>query len=90
MYFFFQTTPADVASPRGARVEAALQVLRESTSSEPQASSQPEKNSQDSGKVTSLEERVARAKKLLAERQAQKMAEDEDVSNYGDYTVKIT
>ncbi len=73
-------------SPRGARVEEAQRELQAAA-----ASPAPGENSnRDSSANVSLEDRVARAKRLLAERQAQKRAEDEEVRYDFQHLVKET
>lgn len=66
---------SDIASPRADRVEQARQILRSETAmtSEPKV----EENSSDDSRL-SLEDRVARAKRLLAERQAAKAEEEKE------------
>ena len=64
-----------VMSPRGARVEEAQKALKESAAT-------PEPNQAASSAASSasnLEDRVLRAKRLLAERQAQKDKEEQEV-----------
>ena len=68
-----QTSAEDVVSPRNNRVEQARQVLQ----NEVQPTSEDDKPSTPTSGL-SLEERVERAKKLLAEKQAQKAKESDD------------
>lgn len=63
----------DVASPRGARVEQARQVIQQQEVASPSSS-----NTEQQQSSLSLEERVERAKRLLAEKQALKAKEEEE------------
>ena len=70
----------DVASPRGQRVEQASNVLE--AASGPSTSSSASEDKGQGQQQLSLDERVARAKRLLAERQQQKEEEDEEVRSH--------
>ncbi len=70
-------SPADVASPRQERVEHARQVIQNEIGSDSPAGHSTPTSS------LSLQERVERAKRLLAEKQAEKAKEAADVSNPG-------
>ena len=67
-------SPADVASPRQERVEQARQVIQNEIGSDSPAGPSTPTSS------LSLQERVERAKRLLAEKQAEKAKEAADVS----------
>ena len=65
-----------MASPRAVRVEEAQKVLQDAAGS---SSTSADANESAASSSASLEERVARAKELLAARRAQKDADEEEV-----------
>ncbi len=68
-----------MSSPRGARVEAAQRTLTQATEGTTTNKEEEEKKKEATSSGLSLDERVARAKQLLAEKKAQKEEKENKV-----------